>query len=108
MALGRIRSGDTVKAVAGKENGKKGKVIEVIADRDRARVEGMMVHTRHLKKGRSQTMPQGGRIEKNGTIHLSNLMLVCPSCEEPTRVGARSQDDGGKARYCKKCEQAID
>ncbi len=108
MALARIKRGDTVKATAGKENGKTGKVIEVIASRDRVRVEGMMVMTRHLKKGRSQTMPQGGLIEKNGTIHVSNLMLVCPSCEAGTRVGARTLQDGRKVRVCKKCDQAID
>ena len=108
MALARIKRGDTVKAIAGKENGKTGKVIEVLAERDRVRVEGMMVMTRHLKKGRSQAMPEGGRIEKNGTIHLSNLVLVCPSCEAGTRIGTRSLEDGKKVRFCKKCDQAID
>ncbi len=108
MAVARIKRGDTVKAVAGKENGKTGKVIEVLAESGRARVEGMMVVTRHLKKGRSQTMPQGGRIEKNGTIHLSNLILVCPSCDAGTRVGMRTLEDGKRTRFCKKCDQAID
>ncbi len=107
MASARIKRGDNVKAVAGKERGRTGKVIAVLAETNRARVEGMMVVKRHMKKGRSQTMPEGGIIEKNGTIHLSNLMLVCPSCEEASKTGVKAIESR-KVRYCKKCDQTID
>jgi large subunit ribosomal protein L24 len=108
MALSRIKRGDNVKAIAGKERGKTGKVIEVLAANGRVRVEGMMVVKRHVKKGRSQSMPEGGIIEKNGTLHASNLVLVCPSCSEGTRVGHRVQEDGPKVRFCKKCNQSFE
>jgi large subunit ribosomal protein L24 len=108
MALARIKRGDNVKAIAGKERGKTGKVIEVLTGNDRVRVEGMMVVKRHVKKGRSQAMPEGGIIEKNGTVHVSNLLLVCPACNEASRVGQRVQEDGPKVRYCKKCNQSIE
>jgi large subunit ribosomal protein L24 len=108
MALARIKRGDTVKAISGKESGKTGKVMEVVAEKDRARVEGLMVVKRHVKKGRNQAMPEGGILEKNGTIHVSNLLLVCPSCQTASRAGRRTLEDGRKVRFCKKCNQAID
>ena len=71
-----IRKGDTVKVISGKEKGKTGKVLEVLLEKGRVRVEKLMTVKRHLKKGRSQTNAEGGIIEKAGTIALSNVMVV--------------------------------
>jgi large subunit ribosomal protein L24 len=71
-----IRKGDTVKVLAGKEKGKSGKVLEVLREKGRVRVEKLMTVKRHLKKGRSQANAEGGIIEKDGTIALSNVMVV--------------------------------
>jgi large subunit ribosomal protein L24 len=71
-----IRKGDTVKVIAGKEKGKQGKVLEILRETGRIRVEKLMTVKRHLKKGRSQSTPEGGIIEKDGTIAISNVMAV--------------------------------
>jgi large subunit ribosomal protein L24 len=71
-----IRKGDVVKVISGKEKGKSGKVLEVLGAKGRVRVEKLMLVKKHLKKGRSQSNPQGGILEKEGTIAISNLMLV--------------------------------
>ncbi|WP_242393455.1 50S ribosomal protein L24 [Anaeromyxobacter oryzisoli] len=74
--MAEIRKGDTVKVLSGKEKGKQGKVLEVLREKARVRVEKLMMVKRHLKKGRSQATPEGGIIEKEGTIALSNVMVV--------------------------------
>ena len=74
--MAEIRKGDTVKVIAGKEKGKSGKVLEVLREKGRVRVEKLMTVKRHLKRGRSQATPEGGIIEKDGTIAISNLMVV--------------------------------
>lgn len=116
-----IKKGDTVQLMKGKEaaqmrgTGKKprGKVIEVLHGKERVRVEGLRTVTKHLKRGRSQKFPEGGRIEQVGTITLANVQLVCPSCDKPTRIGMRSVEIGGEkgtrnVRYCKKCNEQVD
>jgi large subunit ribosomal protein L24 len=72
----QIRKGDTVKVIAGKEKGKSGKVLEVLREKGRVRVEKIMTVKRHLKKGRSQATPEGGIIEKDGSIAISSVMVV--------------------------------
>lgn len=74
--MAQIRKGDTVKVIAGKEKGKSGKVLEVLLEKGRVRVEKLMTVKRHVKKGRSQANPEGGILEKSGTIALSNVMLM--------------------------------
>ncbi|HEU4384212.1 MAG TPA: 50S ribosomal protein L24, partial [Anaeromyxobacteraceae bacterium] len=69
-----VHKNDTVKVIAGREKGRTGKVLEVLHQRGRVRVEKLMMVKRHLKKGRSQGQPQGGIVEKEGTIHLSKVM----------------------------------
>jgi large subunit ribosomal protein L24 len=71
-----IRKGDTVKVIAGKEKGKSGKVLEILRAKGRVRIEKLMTVKRHLKKGRSQGNPEGGIIEKAGTVAISNVMVV--------------------------------
>ncbi len=102
-----VHKNDTVKVIAGREKGKTGKVLEVLHGRGRVRVEKLMIVKRHLKKGRSQAQAQGGIIEKEGTIDLSNVMVVCPKCDKPTRVRHVVRGgDGRRVRGCKKCDQA--
>lgn len=100
-----LRKGDKVKVIAGKDKGKEGKVLRVVPTSERAVVEGVQMLKKHARP--SQKNPQGGILEMEGTIHLSNLMLVCPSCGETTRV-ARRREDGTRVRVCKKCGKDID
>lgn len=101
-----VHRNDTVKVIAGSEKGKTGKVLEVLHARGRVRVEKLMTVKRHLKKGRSQSQPQGGIIEKEGTLDLSSVMVVCPKCHQPTRVRhVVRQRDGRRVRACRKCDQ---
>ena len=72
----QIRKGDTVKVIAGKEKGKSGKVLEILLEKGRVRVEKLMTVKRHVKKGRNQATPEGGIIERTGTIAISNVMVV--------------------------------
>ena len=74
--MAEIRKGDTVQIIAGKEKGKSGKVLEILAAKGRVRVEKLMTVKRHVKKGRSQATPEGGIVEKAGTIAISNVMVV--------------------------------
>ena len=74
--MAEIRKGDTVQVIAGKEKGKQGKVLEILAAKGRVRVEKLMTVKRHVKKGRTQANPEGGIVEKAGTIAISNVMVV--------------------------------
>ena len=104
-----VHKNDTVKVIAGREKGKTGKVLEVLHGRGRVRVEKLMVVKRHLKKGRSQSQAQGGIIEKEGTIDLSNVMVVCPKCDKPTRVARVVRErDGRRVRACRQCKALWD
>ncbi len=99
-----IKKGDIVKVIAGANKGKEGKVLSVVTDKNQAFVEGVNVVSRHTKPSTSN--PQGGIIEKEAPIHLSNLMLVDPKTGEPTRVG-RKEDNGKIVRYSKKSGEVI-
>jgi len=74
--MAEIRKGDTVQVISGKEKGKQGKVLEILAAKGRVRVEKLMTVKRHVKKGRNQANPEGGIVEKAGTIAISNVMVV--------------------------------
>ena len=98
----RVRKGDTVMVISGSHKGESGKILEVITEKDRVRVEGVATVKRHLKPGRDQKVPQGGIIEKFGTVHISNVMPIDPSTNKPTRVGFNTLEDGRKVRVAKK------
>lgn len=105
----RIQKGDTVEVVAGKDIGERGEVSSVLIKENRVVVEGVNILKKHQKAqqaGRQQVQAQ--ILEFEGAIHLSNVMLVCPSCDQATRVGYRFKDDGFKTRFCKKCNSDID
>jgi large subunit ribosomal protein L24 len=96
----RIRKGDKVEVMTGKDRGKQAQVIRAIPSEGRVIVEGVHVAKRHAKPTRA-TM-QGGVIDKFMPVHVSSVALVCKSCDQPTRVGHRIED-GEKVRVCKKC-----
>ena len=100
----KIRSGDTVVVLSGRNKGEQGKVRQNLIDRDRVVVEGVNIVKKHIKRGRAR---QAGIVEVEAALHVSNVMLVCPSCKEATRVGVRQGDDGKNARFCKKCDALI-
>jgi large subunit ribosomal protein L24 len=85
--MAAIRKGDTVKVLAGKEKGKTGKVLEVLRAKGRVRVEKLMTVKRHVRKGRSQANPEGGIVEKSGTLAISNVMVVGKGGEPVRREG---------------------
>jgi len=102
----RIKKGDTVMVISGDEKGKKGKILSVLPDENRIIVEGVNFVRRHTKQ-RSAREP-GGILEKEAPIHISNAMLICPKCGEPTRVGKTKLTEGGWVRYCKNCQEIFD
>jgi large subunit ribosomal protein L24 len=105
----RIRQGDTVEVVSGNDRGMRGTVQRVLPKKNRVIVSGVNIvkkHQRPIHAGRGQVQP--GIIEFEAPLRISNVMLVCPRCDERTRVGFVRQDDGGKARMCKKCGEAVD
>ncbi len=102
----KLKTGDTVFVIAGKDKGKIGRILRVFPKEDRAIVEGVNRIKKHVKP--TPRNPQGGIIEVFGKIHISNLMLVCPKCNKPTRVGIKILEDKRKLRYCKKCGDFVD
>lgn len=106
MLTTHVKKNDTVKVISGKEKGKTGKVIMVLPKKERVIIEKINFVKRHTKpKGAAG---QGGIIEKEGAIHLSNVMVVCPKCDSAVRVGNKVLEDGNKVRVCKKCDEVID
>jgi large subunit ribosomal protein L24 len=107
----KIRKGDTVEVISGRleDKGKRGEVINVLIDDRRVVVQGVNIRTKHQKQVQTQAgrNMNPGRIQFEGTVDISNVMLVCPKCSEPTRVSVQ-RDDAGTHRVCKNCEAAID
>ncbi len=105
----RIKKGDTVEVIAGKDLGQQGAVMRVILKENRVVVERVNIVKKHQKAtqaGRQQVQP--GIIEFEAPIHASNVMLVCTQCKQKTRVNYRVNEEGRKVRVCKKCKQDID
>lgn len=100
-----IRKGDRVRVIAGKDKGKEGVVLRSQPEKERVVVQNVHMIKKHTRP--SQKNPQGGIVEMEGTIHVSSVMLVCPSCGQPTRVGRR-REGGVRVRTCKKCGKDID
>ena len=101
----KIKTGDKVIVIAGKDKGKVGKVLKVLPEEERVIVEGVRIVKKHLRP--SQKYPEGGIIEKETPIHISNVMLVDPKTNKPTRVGIKIVD-GKKHRYAKRSGEIID
>jgi large subunit ribosomal protein L24 len=106
MMAARIRKGDTVVVITGADKGKRGEVVRVMPKDGRAVVQGVRIATRHTKpKGMGQP---GGIVEQEAAIHLSNLMLIDPKSEKPTKVGFRTLDDGRKVRVARVSGDVIE
>ncbi|MGM0420146.1 MAG: 50S ribosomal protein L24 [Bacillota bacterium] len=102
----KVKKGDQVEVISGKDKGKRGEVLSVDRKKDRVVVEGVNIVHRHMRP--TQDNPQGGIIENEAPIHVSNVMVVCPRCDEKSRIGYRRIDNDEKVRYCKKCEEVVD
>ena len=100
----RLRSGDLVKVITGKDAGKEAKIARIIPKKNRIIVEGVATARRH-ERPRGQTM-QGGIVDKDMPISASNVMIICSKCG-PTRIGYRIEDDGTKVRICVKCDGEL-
>jgi len=94
-----VTKNDNVTVLSGKYRGKTGKVLKVFPKNNRVIVEGVNIIKRHTRP--SQKNQQGGIVEKEAAIHVSNVMVICPKCSRPTRIGYRLLDDGTKARVCR-------
>jgi large subunit ribosomal protein L24 len=101
----KVRKGDKVVVIAGKDKGKRGEVLRVLPDEGRAVVQGLNTVTRHT---RPSMQTQGGLVKKEAPIHLSNLALIDPSTDKPTRVGFKTLEDGTKVRIARRSGEQID
>ena len=101
-----IKKNDKVVVRSGKEKGKIGSVLKVDSERGHVIVEKVNIVKRHTRPGGANA--QGGIVEKEAPIRISNVMLVCTKCAEPSRIGKKVLEDGSKVRVCKKCGEFID
>jgi large subunit ribosomal protein L24 len=102
-----IKKNDNVLVIAGRDRGKRGRVLSVNPDKARVVVEGVNVIKRHTKANPQKNI-KGGIVEREAALSASNVQLVCPECGAATRVGRRLQDDGRRVRYCVKCKGVVD
>ena len=100
-----IRAGDLVEVISGDDRNTRARVVQIDRRKGKATVEGVNRVYKHVR--RSQKHPQGGRLSKEMPVQLSNLMLICESCKEPSRTGVRLQADGSKERFCKRCGAGL-
>ncbi len=105
MGLG-IKKNDTVMFIAGDEKGKSGRVLSVLTSKDKVLVERLNMIKRHMKP--SKKYSQGGIIEKEAPVQISKVMLICPKCSKPTRIGNTILENGKKIRSCKKCGEVVE
>ncbi len=107
-----VKTGDIVQIISGKEKGKlddtskRGKVLRVFPEQNRVIVERMNFIKRHTRPDKANR--QGGIVEKEGKVNASNVMVVCPKCEKPTRIAHKCLEDNTKVRICKHCEEILD
>lgn len=106
VAKFKIKKNDQVMVISGREKGKTGRVIRVIPENAKIVIEKLNMVKRHTKA--SQKVKQGGIIEKEAPIDISNVMLICERCKGPVRVGKKVLEDGKAVRYCKKCGDTLE
>jgi len=102
----KIKKGDVVRVLAGKDKGKEGKITQVLAKESRVVVDGVNVAFKHLRA--RQNDQSGQKIQFFAPIEISNVQLLCPKCKKASRVGIQLTDDKKRVRICKKCNTAID
>ena len=101
-----LKKNDLVMVISGKERGKSGRILKVSPRRNRVLIEKINFMKRHTRP--SGQTKQGGIVEREAPIHISNVMVVCEKCNLPIRVGRKILDDGKKVRICKKCGELLD
>ncbi|MBN1365237.1 MAG: 50S ribosomal protein L24 [Syntrophaceae bacterium] len=104
MSLSKMRKGDMVKVLAGKDKGKTGKIITVIPEKDRIVIEKVNIIKKHKRPDQKS---KGGIVEKEGSIHISNAGLLCNKCNTTVRIQSKRLKDGKKVRICSKCKEVI-
>jgi large subunit ribosomal protein L24 len=102
-----IRRNDNVVVITGKDRGKRGRVLKVVPATNRLVVEGVNFIKRHTRPN-PQRQIKGGVVEREASLHASNVQVVCPECGKPTRLGRKILGDGRKVRICRKCEGVVD
>lgn len=102
-----VKKNDQVKVLAGKDAGRTGRVLRVFPQRNRAIVENVNTVRRHTRPNPQRNV-QGGIVERESPIHLSNLQVICPDCSRPSRVGYQELSDGKRVRVCKRCGATVD
>jgi large subunit ribosomal protein L24 len=102
-----IRKGDNVRVIAGKDAGKSGRVLSIDAKKNRVVVEHIAIMKRHTRPNPQKNI-KGGIVEKEASINVSNVMVVCASCGKHTRIGHSVLSDGSKVRSCRRCNSALD
>lgn len=101
-----VKKGDTVMVISGKHKGKKGKILTCYPDHNRVLIEGVNLVKKHTRP--TAKAPHGGIKEQEAPVHSSIVMLVCPSCKEPARVGKKVLPGGERERQCKRCGETVD
>ncbi len=101
-----IRKNDNVLIIAGREKGKRGRVIAVYPSKNAVLVEKLNMIKRHTRP--NQQLKQGGIVEKESPISAANVKLICSKCDKPTPVAKKVYEDGGRARLCKNCNEVLD
>jgi len=101
----KIKKNDQVKVIGGKDKGKTGKVLRVFPKSAKVIIEGANFIKRHTRK--TQQNQQGGIVQREAAMSVSNVQLICTRCNKPTRIGFTALSDGTKARFCKKCEEIL-
>ena len=102
-----VRKNDNVIVTTGKDRGKRGRVLKVLPAVNRVVVEGVNLIKRHTKPNPGKQI-KGGIVEREASLHASNVQLVCPECGQQTRIGHKILGDGRKVRICRKCEGVVD
>ena len=101
-----LKKGDNVLVISGEDKGKKGKIVGILPKKMQAIVEGVNFVKKHTKP--TQKVPQGGVVKQEGSIHASNVRLICNKCNKPTSIKREKIKEGKKVRVCKKCGEIID
>ncbi len=102
-----LRKNDNVVVTAGKDRGKRGRVLKVLRDKNRLVVEGVNFVNRHTKPNPGKNI-KGGIMKREAPLHASNVQMICPECGAQTRIGRRVLGDGRKVRFCRKCQGVVD
>lgn len=102
----KIKKGDKVKIITGKDKGKEGKVLQVLPEKEKIVVEGLNLAVKHVRPRRAGE--KGQRIQFPVPLNISNVLLICTKCSKPTRVGYKLLENDKKLRMCKKCKEIID